>query len=134
MSDQDELARLLGELMEQHAFEVSGAISAHGDWKRRLRDAIARGWYDLGSDETSRDDLCEFGRWLHSLPAETRADARFEEVVELHARFHHAAAVVVQYLEVGRIEDAREAMESGSEFAESSEALLYLLETWRAAA
>jgi methyl-accepting chemotaxis protein len=134
MSDQDDLARALQDLMLYHAFEVETALEAHADWKRRLRDAIVRGYCEHGSDEAGRDDLCALGQWLHALPLESRADFAYEDVLELHARFHREAAVVVQYLEMGRIDEARAAMDPDSAFALVSTELVCLLEAWRDAA
>ena len=134
MSSQDELARALALLMLQHDFEVSDALLAHAEWKRRLRDAVVRGHCEQAADDVGRDDLCDLGRWLHSLPIETRVDPNFEEIVELHARFHREAAVVVQFLEQGRTDDARDAMDSDSPFSQVSEEMVGVLEAWREAA
>jgi len=134
MPKHQDMVKALAELMVHHAFEVSTAISAHAEWKRRLRDAVIRGHCELGSDEIARDDYCPLGRWLHGMPVESRNDHVYDDIIEVHARFHRAASDVVQFLEAGRIDDARAAMDSDSEFAQASEELVCLLEDWRAAA
>ena len=134
MTDHDEFAKALADLMQHHAFEVEGALDAHTEWKRELRDAVVRGYCEQGSDEAGRDDQCALGRWLCSLPPESRTDRDYDVVVELHARFHAEAAGVVQLLELGRIDEARAAMDPDSGFARASEELVCLLEAWRAAA
>jgi hypothetical protein len=134
MSDQNDVARALAELMQTHVFEVEAALSAHLDWKRQLRDAIARGYCEIDSDMAGQDDLCALGRWLYSLPPECSADPWFAEVLELHARFHQNAAVVVQCIEAGRLEEARAAMDPDTDFARTSEELVGLMEQWRDAA
>lgn len=134
MPHREELAKALAELLQHHAFEVEAALSAHADWKRGLRDAVVRGYCEHGSEEASRDDLCALGRWLNSLSPECTADHAFDEVVELHGRFHQEAGAVVELLEAGRIEAARAAMEPDSSFARASDELVCLLEAWQAAA
>ena len=134
MSDQEAFARALAMLMLQHDFEVSDALLAHAEWKRRLRDAVVLGHYEHSAEDVGRDDLCELGGWLHSLPTETRLDPNYDAIIELHAKFHREAAVVLQFLEQGRIDDARDAMASDSEFSQASEELVGLLEAWREAA
>jgi hypothetical protein len=134
MADHDEPAKTPGDLMHHHAFEVGDALDAHADWKRELRDAVVRGYCEQGSEEAGRDDQCPLGRWLHSLEAEGGADRSWEDVAEAHARFHCEASAVVEFLELGRIDDARAAMEADSAFARASEELVSLLEAWSAAA
>ena len=134
MADHDDVAKVLTKLLQHHAFEVEAALSAHADWKRELRDAVIRGYCELGSEEAGRDDLCALGRWLDSLSPECSADHAFDEVVELHSRFHEEAGAVVGLLETGHIEAARSAMEPDSDFARATDELVCLLEAWQAAA
>jgi hypothetical protein len=134
MPDRDELARALTDVLQAHALEVEAALSAHVDWKRRLRDAVSRGYCEIDSDEAGREDFCSLGRWLHSLQPTHGADPWCEEVVQLHARFHSSAAAVVQLIEQGRIDEARAAMDGDADFARASEELVGRLESWRHAA
>lgn len=134
MPHRDELSKALAELLKHHAFEVGSALDAHLEWKRQLRDAVIRGYGEQDSEEVGRDDLCALGRWLYALPPECRADRTCDELVELHARFHRDAAQVAEFLEAGRIDDARAAMDSESDFARTSDELVFLLESWQAAA
>ena len=134
MADHDEIAKAVADLGAVQAFDVEAALSAHIDWKRRLRDAVSRGYCEQDSDDVGRDDLCELGRWLHSLPPEYGATSWCEEIVEWHARFHREAAGVVQLIETGRMDEARVAMDPESEFARTSRDLVAMLEMWRDAA
>lgn len=134
MAKNDEFVNSMAGLLRIQALDVEAALFAHSDWKRRLRDAVSRGFSERDSDDVGRDDLCELGRWLHSLPSEYASDPLCEDLAELHARFHHAAAAVVQLIEAGRTEEARVAMDSESDFALASEELVGLLEMWREAA
>jgi methyl-accepting chemotaxis protein len=134
MPHRDELSKALAELLKEHAFEVGSALDAHQEWKRRLRDAVIRGYCDQDSDEVGRDDLCALGRWLYALPLESCADKTYDQLVELHACFHREAAKVAEFLEEGRIDDARAAMDADSDFARASAELVFLLESWQAAA
>ena len=134
MANHDELSKALADLLKRHAFEVGDALDAHAEWKRQLRDAVVRGYCEHDSDDVGRDDMCTLGRWLYALPPECRADRKYDELVELHARIHRDAAEVVQFLEMGRIDTARAAMDPDSDFARTSEELIFLLESWLAAA
>jgi methyl-accepting chemotaxis protein len=134
MADQDEVANSMADLLKIQPADVEAMLIAHSDWKRRLRDAVSRGFCELDSDEVGRDDLCELGRWLHSLPPEYGTDSWCEDVVEAHARFHREAALVVNLIETGRTDEARAAMDSETEFARTSEELVGFLEMWRDAA
>lgn len=134
MADHDEIAKAMAGLGAIEAIDVEAALSAHTEWKRRLRDAVSRGYCEQDSGDVGRDDLCELGRWLHSLPPEYGAASWCEDIVELHAHVHRDAAVVVQLIETGRIDEARVAMDPESEFARTSEDLVGMLEMWRDAA
>lgn len=134
MAKNDDIVNSMAGLLKIQALDVEAALFAHGDWKRRLRDAVSLGFSERDSDDVGRDDLCELGCWLHSLRSEHGGDPLCEDLIELHARFHQAAAAVVRLIEAGRTEEARAAMDSESEFALTSEELVGLLESWREAA
>jgi hypothetical protein len=74
--------------------DLSTAISAHAQWKTKLRSAAERR-EPLNVATISADNCCELGKWLHgeakakygSLPA-------YKECLTSHARFHSAAGEV----------------------------------------
>lgn len=110
------------------AEQVKQAISAHGLWKARLRDAIASGKSDYNIETVAKDDQCTFGKWLHSDGKHGfSSTAEYERVRELHAEFHRVAARVLQLATGGHVNEATTAIESGSEFTAVSGNLVSLL-------
>lgn len=130
----DELLRALQDLLHQHNFEVGRAITAHADWKARLKQCVADGRCDASATDALRDDRCELGRWLYALPAEARAERAWALVRDMHANFHHEAAEVVTLVQEGDVKGALGSLEPGAPFEVASRRLLELLEDWRAAA
>jgi hypothetical protein len=71
-------------------------ISAHVMWKQRLI-ALLAGNSDEQLDPTAitLDNRCVLGKWIYGDGQEVANLPAFEEVRELHARFHQLAAQVV---------------------------------------
>lgn len=134
MSDHDRMLGLLRDLLHQHALEVDRAIAAHAQWRSRLAEAVTSGRCEGDPAEIERDDQCELGRWLHDLPAESRADEGCLSVFEMHSWFHREAGRVVKLVQEKRLDEARAAIAPDSLFDVSSRQLVELLERWREAA
>jgi hypothetical protein len=109
---------------------IRRAIGAHGLWKTQLRTAIATARAVPSSAIAERDDACEFGGWLHSLPPGEREGPHATEVNELHRIFHHEAARVLKLVEEGRTAEASRAMGSGSPFQDVATRLTMALVDW----
>ena len=114
--------------------QLTRAVSAHGGWKLRLRDAIDTG-KDLSTPDRVRvDNACEFGKWLYGeIDATSRRSPDYEKVRTLHAAFHVAAAGVLGLAVSGRRAEAEAAMGPGSEFARVSTQLTLALTAWQRA-
>ncbi len=112
--------------------QITRAIGAHGHWKARLRSAADAGLSELDPATVRRDDVCEFGVWLHRTlePAE-RASSSYVLVRDLHARFHAEAAKVVDHVASGRRDAANAALEAGSPFSEVSGELTRAMMAWK---
>lgn len=76
---------------------IRAAVGAHGVWKLRLKTAISLSKSDLAVADVCRDDLCEFGKWLHgpTLPADLRQSEEFRSIRNKHANFHKCAGDVL---------------------------------------
>jgi methyl-accepting chemotaxis protein len=116
--------------------EITKAIGAHGTWKVRLGDAIAKGASDANVADVARDNKCAFGTWLYSpdFPAAQKASPVYRGVVQLHAEFHKEAANVLRMALNGERERATEAMAIGSAYARASTNLVNALTNWRQSA
>ncbi len=107
------------------------AIAAHAKWKFRLREAIKTGQSEWTVEKVRPDDLCEFGKWLNSLPMNDRMMNEWGEVKTLHARFHVAAADVLALALAGRKSEADTAMAPGGTFADVSTKLVRIITDWK---
>ncbi|MDG3004061.1 CZB domain-containing protein [Paludisphaera mucosa] len=110
------------------------AIASHAKWKFRLREAIKTGKSEWTVETVRPDDLCEFGKWLNALPLADRMRKEWREVKSLHAKFHVAAAGVLESAVAGRQAEATDAMASGGPFTDVSVKLVRLISDWKQAA
>ena len=113
------------------ADSISKAISAHGTWKRRLADAIASGRSEFSVAAVRVDNQCEFGCWLHGLPAAEQRKPECVRVRDLQAKFHHEAANTLALALAGKKSDAERSMTLGGPFAVASSALTMAMMDWR---
>jgi methyl-accepting chemotaxis protein len=99
--------------------QITKAIGAHGMWKNRLKGAISNGGSDIKAATAGRDDACDFGKWLLSVPAGDR-DAQWAKVSELHKIFHQAVGEVLRKLEAGDKSSAEQLTANDSAFSMAS--------------
>ena len=117
-------------------FELSGtlrpgferAATAHQDWRDAFERAIRRGDTDF-KVETSHG--CAFGRWLEDEGPLALANARALHMLrDLHGEFHDAADRAFARIQSGRIRDAVELIQPGSQYARWSEMLAVALKCY----
>jgi methyl-accepting chemotaxis protein len=113
--------------------EIDKAISAHGLWKARLRQAIATGESEWEVTHVSSDKNCAFGTWLHSLPNAEKARPQWKSIQVLHAEFHLIASQVLALALKGQREEASDAIKSRSAFATTSANLTKAMTDWKEA-
>jgi hypothetical protein len=111
--------------------KIGKAISAHADWKLRLKSAIDTGKSEWTVERVNPDNLCDFGKWLYSLPESDRQNIHWPTVRELHAIFHKEAARVLGLALNGKPQEARDAMAFGSLYATNSSKLTWAMMEWR---
>jgi hypothetical protein len=97
---------------------LNKAITAHSAWKTRLRSALDSGTVPDVSTVRS-DNLCDLGKWIHGEGKELEARPEFQDLRAKHARFHVAAAAVVNLIAAKKKAEAAQSLESG-EFAQAS--------------
>jgi methyl-accepting chemotaxis protein len=89
---------------------LNEALSAHADWKVKLRSAIFQK-STLDAVSLGRDDCCAFGKWL-------RGEARikygsqevYRECIESHTAFHRMAGKIATLINAGKYEEAETAL------------------------
>jgi hypothetical protein len=103
------------------------AVAAHSQWKRKLRDYLAKHDGSLHPNEVSLDDNCELGQWIYGEGAMYSALPEFTRLKYEHARFHAAAAEIVRKANSGEsaIEEVQHC--SNSEFSTASAAVVIAL-------
>ena len=111
--------------------EINKAIGAHGMWKQRLREAINTGTSDFTVERVRPDSLCDFGKWLYSLPAHDQASLHWKTVRELHGKFHLAAAHVLGLAVGGHKQHAERELDTGSNFTKISAELTSAMMKWK---
>lgn len=114
-----------------HQEEIKKAIGSHGLWKTKLRTAVEAGKHEYKVDVVRQDNQCEFGKWIHALPA---GGAHVAKVKDLHAQFHREAAAVLKLVEGGQKDTARQAIAAGSKFDKLTNELTRELMEWSKAA
>ncbi len=111
--------------------QITKAIGAHGKWKARLVDAIERGSHNEDVATVARDNVCEFGTWLHSAHIAAEFAALRDQAKSEHAQFHKEAAAVLAMIDEGKINDARFAIDMDGSFATISRELTATMTQWR---
>jgi hypothetical protein len=79
--------------------EITKYIGQHSAWKQRLKQAIESGSHSWDIGDVGRDDHCDFGKWLKTLPPAVRSSVHCRNVANLHADFHREAAHVLELVE-----------------------------------
>lgn len=110
--------------------EIQKAIAAHGMWKVRLRSAIDTGKSEWTAGQVKVDNLCEFGKWLHSLPDYEKKAGNWGGIREMHAKFHEEAAKILDSALTGKKEAAARGLEKGSDFTKLSSSLTAAMMNW----
>jgi hypothetical protein len=114
---------------------ITKAISAHGQWKERLANAIASGTSDFDPEVVKLPDRCEFGKWLYGsdISPDAKGSDYYRKALDLHAQFHVEAATVLSLALQGDQAQAKTLMAPGSKFDSLSTTLTELLNEWKAA-
>lgn len=100
--------------------DLNRAMNTHVEWKMKLRSAIT-GKERVDAASLSRDNCCEFGRWLHG---EGRALhgrlASYQECVGAHANFHREAGRVAELINAKKYTEAESALAGVSPYSTAS--------------
>lgn len=111
--------------------EIPKAISAHGQWKVKLKRAIDTGECDSTPAKVKRDNNCSFGKWLHErIETQHRSTPYYNEVVKLHADFHKEAGSILELALNGSKDEATQKLGLGSDFSSLSSRLTKKMTEW----
>jgi hypothetical protein len=99
---------------------LDNAILAHYEWKNKLKAAIAAK-SQLDSATISRDDCCEFGKWLHGDGGRLYSGkSEFTALLQKHKTFHSEAGKVAVAINGARYDEASKMIESSTPFGAAS--------------
>jgi len=113
--------------------QITKAISAHGMWKVRLKDAINKQSSEFEVNHVRTPHHCELGKWLNSEKASLLKFPDYSKVFDLHAKVHEEPARIMQLALAGKKDEASHALGLGSSFANLSAHLTQAMMHWKQA-
>ena len=107
---------------------IDSAISAHIEWFSRIRRAIITGESTFDPKVVGSDNACPFSKWLYGEFKQVHGrEPIFEEICQLHARFHQLAGFILERAMTGRNEEVKKLMDFSGEFNQLSGKLILKL-------
>jgi Chemoreceptor zinc-binding domain len=110
---------------------IEAALTAHAQWKKRLQDAVEAGQSTFRVEDVHKDNVCQFGQWLHGLPETDKQTAAFMKVRELHAAFHRIAGEILHLALSRKKTEALKALEFGGPYGKATGELVLALQAWK---
>lgn len=104
--------------------DVDEAIKAHATWKLDLAVHLRNNGTLIDPAGVRPDTLCKLGQWLHGEGKQFSSLVEYRTLLDEHARFHRAAAGVVERANAGRDIREEQALAWNSEFSSSSRAVV----------
>ena len=105
--------------------KIDAAIEAHIQWYAHLRMAVTLASSGFKPEVVRTDNNCEFGKWLYgNFPTQGNLLPLYQEIKELHARFHIEAGKILELALQKKREEALTLMDFNSEFKKISTALI----------
>jgi hypothetical protein len=95
---------------------IDAALAAHSAWKKRLLESIEMGKSEFKVDVVRKDNACQFGQWLYSIPQEERNNRELSNIINLHAEFHKTASAILELALNGKKEEALKRLEHGGDY------------------
>jgi methyl-accepting chemotaxis protein len=110
---------------------IDAALAAHAQWKKRLQDAISTGQSEFKAEVVKKDNACQFGQWLYSLPSQDTKSEDFNNVKALHADFHTVAGEILALALSGKKQEALKMLESSGTYGSATGKLVLALQAWK---
>ena len=100
------------------------AIRAHAAWKMKLHNYISAADKSLKPAEVKADNRCDLGKWIHGDGLRLAGVPEYVTLKAEHARFHIAAAEIVERANAGQNVSAELVLGGKSPFATTSTAVV----------
>lgn len=109
--------------------KINAAIAAHGGWKYKLREQIAKGTAAQIVDQAGDFNHCEFGTWVRALGGEMKDKHEVNAALKLHQQFHVCARKIATEAANGRKDAAMQLL--NGEFNQLSRELTSAMTQWK---
>jgi len=110
---------------------IDKAILNHAKWKKRLKRAIKHGYLSVPVAVIRDPHACRFGRFLRDNFSDDAFVPHYQEIVEIHSKFHKKASEVAMLAIDGRIDEAISEMQPNSDYDVLSMQLINALAKWK---
>ncbi len=103
--------------------DLDKALEKHSEWKVKLRTAISKR-EEMDAATISRDDCCDFGKWLHhDVKSHLAHEPSYADCVSKHAAFHIEAGRIANTINAKKYNEAETMLGNGSAFVAASTAV-----------
>ncbi|MDD4907008.1 MAG: methyl-accepting chemotaxis protein, partial [Methylobacter tundripaludum] len=103
--------------------DLDKALEKHSEWKVKLRTAISKR-EEMDAATISRDDCCDFGKWLHQdVKSHLALEPSYADCVSRHAAFHIEAGRIANMINAKKFSEAETLLGNGSAFVAASTAV-----------
>jgi len=103
--------------------DLDKALEKHSEWKVKLRTAISKR-EEMDAATISRDDCCDFGKWLHQdVKHHLAHEPNYADCVSKHAAFHIEAGRIANMINAKKFSEAEALLGNGSAFVAASTAV-----------
>jgi methyl-accepting chemotaxis protein len=103
--------------------DLDKALEKHSEWKVKLRTAISKR-EEMDAATISRDDCCDFGKWLHlDVKSHLAQKPSYVDCVSKHAAFHIEAGRIANMINAQKFGEAESLLGNGSAFVSASTAV-----------
>ncbi len=103
--------------------DLDKALEKHSEWKVKLRTAISKR-EEMDAATISRDDCCDFGKWLHhDVKSLLAHEPSYADCVSKHAAFHFEAGRIANMINAKKYSEAEAMLGNGSAFVAASTAV-----------
>jgi methyl-accepting chemotaxis protein len=110
-------------LPDEVYIDLDKALEKHSEWKVKLRTAISKR-EEMDAATISRDDCCDFGKWLHhDVKHHLAHEPSYADCVSKHAAFHLEAGKIANMINAKKYSEAEAMLGSGSAFVSASTAV-----------
>jgi methyl-accepting chemotaxis protein len=100
--------------------DLDRAVSAHVEWKMKLRSAISA-QVPVDAATIAKDNCCELGKWLHGEARTKHGHLQsYKECLTSHAQFHREAGKIAQLINQKNFAEAEKSLNGASSFGTAS--------------